>query len=139
MAEPNEFNAGIIAEFRANQGKVGGVFAGAPLLLLTTTGAKSGRQTTTPLMYAEDGDRLIVFASKAGAPENPAWYHNLLAHPEVKLEVGTESFSAKATPVTGEERDRLYGEQATRVPGFAEYQAKTSRKIPVVALQRASE
>ncbi|HVC82453.1 MAG TPA: nitroreductase family deazaflavin-dependent oxidoreductase [Chloroflexota bacterium] len=139
MAEPNEFNAGIIAEFRANQGKVGGVFAGAPLLLLTTTGAKSGRQTTTPLMYAEDGDRLIVFASKAGAPENPAWYHNLLAHPEVKLEVGAESFSAKATPVTGEERDRLYGEQATRVPGFAEYQAKTSRKIPVVALQRASE
>ncbi|HXT37413.1 MAG TPA: nitroreductase family deazaflavin-dependent oxidoreductase [Chloroflexota bacterium] len=137
MAEPNAFNAGIIAEFRANGGKVGGPFAGAPLLLLTTTGAKTGRHTTTPLMYAEDGGRLIVFASKAGAPENPAWYHNLLAHPEVKLEVGTETFTAKATPVTGEERDRLYSEQAARVPGFAEYQAKTSRKIPVVALERA--
>ena len=139
MAEPNEFNAGIIAEFRANKGKVGGPFTGAPLLLLTTTGAKSGRQTTTPLMYAEDGDRMLIFASKAGAPENPAWYHNLLAHPEVKLEVGTETFTATATPITGEERDRLYSEWATRNPGFAEYQAKTSRKIPVVALERASK
>ncbi|MGH2409704.1 MAG: nitroreductase family deazaflavin-dependent oxidoreductase [Chloroflexota bacterium] len=137
MAEPNAFNAGIIAEFRAHGGKVGGPFAGAPLLLLTTTGAKSGRRTTTPLMYAEDGGRLIVFASKAGAPENPARYHNLLAHPEVTLEVGTETFTAKATPITGEERDRLYDEQAARNPGFAEYQAKTSRKIPVVALKRA--
>ncbi|HEY8282783.1 MAG TPA: nitroreductase family deazaflavin-dependent oxidoreductase [Chloroflexota bacterium] len=136
MAGPNDFNAAIITEFRANEGKVGGPFAGAPLLLLTTTGAKSGRHTTTPLMYAKDGDRLIVFASKAGAPENPAWYHNLLAHPVVKLEVGTETFAAKATPITGEERDQIFGDWAARNPGFAEYQAKTSRKIPVVAMKR---
>jgi len=137
MAEPNEFNAAIITEFRANGGKVGGQFAGAPLLLLTTTGAKSGRQITTPLMYAHDGERMIVFASKAGAPENPAWFHNLLAHPVVKLEVGDETFEANAAPVSGSERDRLYNEQAARFPGFADYQAKTSRKIPVVALERA--
>ncbi len=136
MAEPNEFNAAIIAEFRANGGKVGGQFAGAPLLLLTTTGAKSGRSITTPLMYARDGDRLVIFASKAGAPENPAWFHNLVAHPTVKLEVGTETFEATAAPVTGEERDRMYNEQAARFPGFADYQAKTSRKIPVVLLER---
>lgn len=137
MAEPNDFNQAIIEEFRANEGKVGGPFAGAPLLLLTTTGAKSGRRYTTPLMYLQEGNRRYIFASKAGAPTNPAWYHNLLAHPRATIEVGTESFDVNASVVTGAERDRIYHEQATRYPGFAEYEAKTTRTIPVVALERA--
>jgi len=136
MVDMNEWNKKIIAEFRANGGKVGGQFEGAPLLLLTTTGAKSGRELTTPVMYLADGDRKLVFASKAGAPTNPAWYHNLIANPTVTVEVGNESFQAKAVPVTGEERDRLYAKQATLYPGFAEYQEKTTRVIPVVALER---
>ena len=135
-ASPQDFNQSIIAEFRANSGKVGGPFEGAPLLLLTTTGAKSGRQHTTPVMYNTDGDRLLVFASKAGAPTNPAWYHNLVAHPKVTVEVGTESFDANAVVVAGEERDRLYARHAAQFPGFAEYQEKTTRVIPVVALER---
>jgi len=136
MVDMNEWNKKIIAEFRANGGKVGGQFEGAPLLLLTTTGAKSGRELTTPVMYLADGDRKLIFASKAGAPTNPAWYHNLIANPTVTVEVGNESFQAKAVPVTGEERDRLYAKQATLYPGFAEYQEKTTRVIPVVALER---
>jgi deazaflavin-dependent oxidoreductase (nitroreductase family) len=136
MVDMNEWNKTIITEFRAKGGKVGGQFEGAPLLLLTTTGAKSGRELTTPVMYLADGDRQIVFASKAGAPTNPAWYHNLIANPTVTVEVGDESFQAKAVPVTGEERDRLYAKQATLYPGFAEYQEKTTRVIPVVALAR---
>lgn len=136
MTEPNEYDRAIIEEFRANQGTVGGPFTGATLLLLTTTGAKSGRRLTTPVVYATDGDRLLVFASKAGAPTNPAWYHNLVANPSVTLEVGPETFAARATVLAGEERDRLFAEQAGRNPGFAEYQAKTSRVIPVVALER---
>jgi deazaflavin-dependent oxidoreductase (nitroreductase family) len=138
MADPNEWNQAIIKEFRANGGKVGGQFAGAPLLLLTTTGAKTGRSLTTPVMYLADGDRWIVFASKAGAPTNPAWYHNLIAHPRVTIEVGDETIQARAVPVTGEERDRLYSKQASLYPGFGEYQAKTTRVIPVVALERVS-
>lgn len=137
MTDPNDWNRAIIEEFRANGGKVGGQFAGAPLLLLTTTGAKSGRQLTTPLMYTDDGDRLLVYASKAGAPTNPAWYHNLVANPRVTVEVGNEQYEATATVITGEERDRLFNRQAQQNPGFAEYQAKTSRTIPVVALSRA--
>lgn len=137
MAEPNNFNQAIIEEFHANEGKVGGPFAGAPLLLLTTTGAKSGRRHTTPVMYLQEGDRRYIFASKAGAPSNPAWYHNLLAHPTATIEVGAESFDVDASVVTGAERDRIYREQATRYPGFAEYEAKTTRTIPVVALERA--
>jgi deazaflavin-dependent oxidoreductase (nitroreductase family) len=136
MASPNDWNTQVIAEFRANGGKVGGPFAGAPMLLLTTTGAKSGRQLTTPVMYLPDGDRMLVFASKAGAPTNPAWYHNLVANPEVTVEVGTERFQAQATPVTGAERDALYAKQASLYPNFAEYEAKTSRTIPVIALKR---
>jgi deazaflavin-dependent oxidoreductase (nitroreductase family) len=138
MVDMNEWNRKIIEEFRANGGKVGGQFEGAPLLLLTTTGAKSGREITTPVMYLADGGRQLVFASKAGAPTNPAWYHNLVANPTVTVEVGNESFQAKAVPVTGEERDRLYAKQATLYPGFAEYQEKTTRVIPVVALERVS-
>jgi deazaflavin-dependent oxidoreductase (nitroreductase family) len=135
MVDMNEWNKKIIEEFRANGGKVGGQFEGAPLVLLTTTGAKSGRKLTTPVMYLADGDRQIVFASKAGAPTNPAWYHNLIANPRVTVELGEATFEAEATPVTGEERDRLYDKQARLYPGFAEYQEKTTRVIPVVALQ----
>lgn len=106
------------------------------MLLLTTTGAKSGRRHTTPLVYLPDGERFVIIASKGGAPNHPDWYHNLLAQPEVAVEVGTESFPATATVVTGEERDRLYATQASLRPAFAEYQAKTERRIPVVALHR---
>jgi deazaflavin-dependent oxidoreductase (nitroreductase family) len=105
-------------------------------LLLTTTGAKSGRPYTTPVMYLPDGDRVVVFASKGGAPTNPDWYHNLLANPHVTVEVGTDSYEADAKVLTGEERDRLYARQAEAYPGFAEYQEKTQRVIPVVALHR---
>jgi deazaflavin-dependent oxidoreductase (nitroreductase family) len=132
----NDWNRNVIAEFRANSGKVGGQFEGMPLLLLTTTGAKTGQTRINPVAYLEDGERLIVFASKAGAPTSPDWYHNLIAHPDVHVEVGTESFDAKATPITGEERDRIYTQQAARFPGFAAYQEKTTRVIPVVALNR---
>ncbi len=136
MADMNDWNRQTIEAFRANGGKVGGMWEGRPLLLLTTTGAKSGRRHTTPVMYLHDGDRLLVFASKGGAPANPAWYHNLLAHPEVTVEVGTETFEATATPLTGEERDRLYARQAELYPQFGQYQARAARKIPVVALER---
>ena len=137
MSSPNNRNASIIAEFRANAGKVGSQFAGAPVLLLTTTGAKTGRRHTTPMMYLPDGDRLLVFASKGGAPTNPDWYHNLLAHPRVTVEVGTDSYEAEAEATTGSDRDHLYARQAELYPGFAEYQAKTTRTIPVIALKRA--
>lgn len=132
----SDWNDQVIAEFRANEGKVGGPFKGAPLLLLTTTGAKSGQKRISPLMYLPDGDRMLIFASKGGAPTNPDWYHNLLAHPQATVEAGTETFNVKATVLTGEERDRLYAEQAKRFTGFADYQEKTTRKIPVVALER---
>lgn len=133
-----DFNSEIIAEFRAHDGRVGGQFEGAPLLLLHTTGARSGQERVNPVMYLPDGDRLLVFASKAGADDHPAWYHNLLAHPQVTVEVGTETYSATATPLEGAERDEKYAEQARRYPGFAEYEAKTDRVIPVVALVRTS-
>ncbi|MDQ1533211.1 MAG: hypothetical protein QOF28_972 [Actinomycetota bacterium] len=138
MAEVTDWNRAIIEEFRANGGKVGGQFAGAPLLVLTTTGAKTGKQRTHPLVYLPDGDRLIVFASKGGAPTSPDWYHNLVANPTATVEVGNETFEVKATELTGEERDRIYAKQAELMPGFAEYQDKTTRTIPVVALERVS-
>ncbi|HUZ39506.1 MAG TPA: nitroreductase family deazaflavin-dependent oxidoreductase [Streptosporangiaceae bacterium] len=134
MTQVNDWNSKIIEEFRSNEGQVGGQFQGAPLLLLTTRGRKSGVTRTNPMMYLADGERLMVFASKAGAPTHPDWYLNLLANPEVTVEVGTESFTATATDLTGEERDRIYAEQARRYPGFAEYQTKTDRVIPVVEL-----
>ena len=136
MADRNDWNRQTIEAFRANGGKVGGMWEGRPLLLLTTTGAKSGRRHTTPTMYLRDGDRLLVFASKGGAPTHPDWYHNLVAHPQVTVEVGTETYNATATVLTGEERDRLYARQAELYPQFGEYQRKTSRKIPVIALER---
>lgn len=137
MTERTNWNQQIIEEFRANGGKVGGQFEGAPLLLLTTTGARSGRPYTTPVMYLRDGDRYMVFASKGGAPTNPDWYHNLVAHRKAKVEVGTETFDVNAEEVTGEERDTLYRRQAEAYPGFAEYEKATTRKIPVIALTRA--
>src|SRR5213082_1994545 len=136
MPDMNDWNRQLIEEFRANGGKVGGMWEGRPLLLLTTTGAKSGQRRTNPVMYMGDGDRLLVFASKGGAPTNPDWYHNLLAHPEVTVEVGDETNDAIATPLTGEERDQLYAQWAELYPQFGEYQRNTTRKIPVIALQR---
>lgn len=132
----NDFNAKIISEFRANEGIVGGMFAGHPVLLLTTTGAKSGRAFTSPLIYLPEGERLMIFASKAGAPTNPDWFHNLVANPTVTVEAGTETFQATATVVTGDERDRLYAEQVKQMPQFGGYQEKTTRIIPVIALER---
>jgi len=137
MSEVNDWNRSIIEEFRANGGKVGRQFAGMSLLLLITTGAKSGQVRTNPVAYLADGDRWFVFASKAGAPTSPDWYHNLVAHPNVRVEVGTESFDAVATVLSGEQRDQVYARQAALHPVFAEYQQKTKRTIPVVALTRA--
>ena len=133
---PNNWNENVINEFRANGGKVGGPFEGGRLLLLTTTGAKSGRQSTSPLMYNTDGDRLLVFGSKGGAPTHPDWYYNVLANPEVTVEIGTEKFKARATDVKGEERDRLYKKHSDEVPQFATYQEGLDRIIPVIALER---
>ena len=136
MAAMAEFNRKIMEEFHANGGKVGGQFAGAPMLLLTTTGAKTGRSFTTPLVYSKDGDRFVIIASKAGAPTNPAWYHNLLAHPTVTVEIGTDKFQVKATPAKGDERERLFNQQAKAMPAFDEYRKKTTRQIPVIILER---
>lgn len=132
------WNEKIIEEFRANEGKVGGNFEGAPLLLLHTKGAKTRQERVNPMMYLQDGDRLLVFASKAGAPTNPDWYHNLKANPRARVEVGADDYEVEATELTGEERDRLYDKQATLYPGFREYQEKTTRRIPVMALERVS-
>ena len=136
MAEAQDWNAPIIEEFRANQGKVGGPFDGASLLLLTTTGAKTGRERTNPLAYQADGNRFFVFASKAGAPMNPDWYHNLKANPDAKVEVGADTIPVRATEISGEERDRVWNRQIELMPGFGEYEAKAGRKIPVMALER---
>jgi deazaflavin-dependent oxidoreductase (nitroreductase family) len=130
----DDFNERNIAEFRANHGKVGGQFEGAPLLLLHSTGARSGEPRTNIMMYLADGDRYLVFASKAGADTNPAWYWNLRAHPDVRIEVGDDAFDAHAVELAGDERDTKYAEQASRFPGFADYERKTDRTIPVVAL-----
>jgi deazaflavin-dependent oxidoreductase (nitroreductase family) len=135
MSEFDEWNRKVIEEFHANGGKINGHVTNQ-LLLLTTTGAKSGKRRVNPLAYTTDGDRLVIIASKGGAPSSPDWYYNLLAHPEVTIEVGTETFQATATVVTGEERDTLYAKQAALMPNFAEYQQKTTRKIPVVVLER---
>jgi deazaflavin-dependent oxidoreductase (nitroreductase family) len=137
VTDYNDFNKKLIEEFRANGGKVGGMFAGAPMLLLTTTGAKSGKQHTVPLVHTTDGDRLVVIASKGGAPSHPHWYRNVVANPNVSLERGTEKFQAKATVhPSGPERDRLYAAQASLMPNFAEYEKQTTRKIPVVTFER---
>jgi deazaflavin-dependent oxidoreductase (nitroreductase family) len=136
MSDMSNWNTPIIEEFRANGGKVGGPFEGAPLLLLTTMGAKSGQRHATPLTYLPDGDRLIVFASNAGASTHPAWYHNLVAYPQATVEVGTETFNVTAVVIMDGERDQLYARQVALSPGYAEYEAKTTRRIPAVALRR---
>jgi deazaflavin-dependent oxidoreductase (nitroreductase family) len=138
MTDHNDWNQKIIDEFRSAGGKLGGQFTGAPILLLTSTGAKTGQKYTTPMMYFADGDRLVVFASKAGAPTNPDWYRNLLAHPWASVEVATGTFEVQAEVAGREERDRLYAIQSERYPGFAEYQEKTTRVIPVVILRRVA-
>jgi len=130
------FNDSIITEFRANEGRVGGPFEGMPLLLLTHTGAKTGTKRTNPLAYFEDDGRYVIFASKGGAPTNPDWYHNLRANPDVTVEVGTDTFAARARVAEGAERDELYARQAELRPQFAEYAQKTTRVIPVVVLER---
>ncbi len=130
------FNAKIIDEFRANDGVVGGMFEGATLLLLHHRGAKTGTERVTPLVYRPDGERWILFASKAGAPKHPGWYHNLVANPEVRIEVGTETLNVLSTELAGAERDRIFEAQKTEVPQFAEYEAQTTRTIPVLALSR---
>ena len=137
MSEWNDWNRQVIDEFRANGGKVGGMFEGAPLLLLHTTGARTGLVRVTPLMYQQVGDELAVFASKAGAPTHPAWYHNLQANPDAEIEVGTETVGVHARVTEGEERDRIWETQKQRYPNFAEYEQKTAgRQIPVVLLAR---
>jgi deazaflavin-dependent oxidoreductase (nitroreductase family) len=138
MSDVHDWNKQIIEQFRANDGQVGGQFAGAPLLLLHTTGAKTGQTRVNPVMYLDLDDHRYVFASKAGAPQNPDWYRNLTANPGVEVEAGSEIYTATAVPVSGDERDRIYAEQSRRYPGFAEYQEKTSRPIPVVELVRNS-
>jgi deazaflavin-dependent oxidoreductase (nitroreductase family) len=131
----DDFNRAIIDEFRANDGKVGGPFEGAPVLLLTATGAKSGQQRTTPVMYLPDGDRMVIFASKGGAPTNPGWFHNLRANPTATVEVGNDTVEVEAVVTEGDERERLFRKQAELYPQFADYETKTTRQIPVVALQ----
>jgi deazaflavin-dependent oxidoreductase (nitroreductase family) len=133
MSTYSNFNQTVIERFRQNGGNVSGW---GRLLLLTTTGAKSGLPRTTPLAYSTDGDRLVIVASKGGAPTNPDWYHNLLANPTATVELGTERFQVRAHVVAGHERERLYAHHAELMPGFAEYPRKTTRQIPVVLLER---
>lgn len=137
MSEPptdaQAYNRSLIEEFRAN----GGPGEGRPLLLLTTTGARTGRRRTTPMMYVPDGDRLLVIASNAGAPRHPDWYHNLVAHPDVTIELGAEEYDAVAVVAAeGAERDRLFAGITERYPFFTDHQAQAGRTIPVVALER---
>ena len=131
----SDWNTAIIEEFRANGGKVGGNFEGAPMLLLHTTGAKSGQERVNPMVYRREGDDYVVFASKAGADTNPDWYHNLVANPEVEAEIGTERVKLRARVAEGDERERIWTAQKEAMPGFAEYEQKTTRTIPVVVLE----
>jgi deazaflavin-dependent oxidoreductase (nitroreductase family) len=130
------YNRKLIDEFRANGGPEP---PDRPLLLLTTTGARTGRTVTTPMMYIPDGDRLLVIASNAGAPRHPDWYHNLVAHPAVTVEVAGETYRARAAVPDLAERDRLFAEVCAKYPFFTDHQAKVGRTIPVVILERISE
>lgn len=136
MTEMNDWDRQVIEEFRANGGNVAGPFAGVPLLLLTTTGAKSGKSRTRPLAYLSEGGRIYIFGGNRGAPTNPNWYHNLVVHPDVTVEVGTEKFEAKAIVVDRVEGDRLGRIQLQKLPGLGELQAKITRQVPVVLLER---
>lgn len=134
----DNWNTKIIEEFRAGGGRVGGNFEGAPLLLLHTTGARSGEVRVNPMMYRKVGDGYAVFASKAGAPTNPDWYHNLVAHPDVQAEIGTQTLPFTARVATSEEREPIWSAQKAEYPGFADYEQKTTRQIPVIILEPAS-
>jgi len=137
MANPvNNYNSQIIDEFHANEGKVGGPFEGATLLLLTHRGAKTGTARTNPLAYIEEDGRYFVFGSKGGASTNPDWYYNLRANPNATIEIGTEQFDVTAEVLTGEDRDRVWGRNVRERPAFGEYEKRTSRQIPVIALTR---
>ena len=136
VQDPNERNRAIIEEFHKNAGKAPSHVGSERMLLITHTGAKSGKKRTNPLMYLPDGKRFIIFATKGGSPTHPDWYHNLVAHPDVTVEVGTESFEARAVVTTGQERDQLYARQAKAYPQFGDYEKRTTRKIPVIALER---
>ncbi|HJT55200.1 MAG TPA: nitroreductase family deazaflavin-dependent oxidoreductase [Ktedonobacteraceae bacterium] len=136
MPNQNDYNRQLIADFRANRNNPDTPFKGRPLLLLTTTGARSGQSRTIPMMYVPDGDRLLVIASNAGAPSHPDWYHNLVAHPEVTVEVGNETYNATAVVTQGEERQRLWNRIVASYPFFNDHQAKIARQIPVIALTR---
>lgn len=138
MTDVNDQNLKVIDEYRANAGKLGGFFEGKPVLLLHTTGARTGQERVNPVMYQADGDRLAVFASKGGAPTHPDWYHNIVAHPDVTAEVGTETRRFRARVATGDERDRLWSRQKVDQPGFADYETRTDREIPVVILEATS-
>jgi deazaflavin-dependent oxidoreductase (nitroreductase family) len=138
MPDMKQFNEGVIKDFRANGGKVGGQMENIPLLLVTMKGAKSGRTITLPLAYSKDGNRFVVIASYAGAPHNPSWYHNLVAHPDVTIELGGEKVPAKASVAQSAERDRLFKQQADQLPIFNEYQQKTTRRIPVIVIERVN-
>jgi deazaflavin-dependent oxidoreductase (nitroreductase family) len=130
----SDYNAKVIEEFRANEGRVGGPFEGMPMLLLHHTGARSGSGRVNPLAYQGDGDRYVVFASKGGAPVNPGWYHNLKAHPQTRIEVGNDTIDVDASEASGEERERLFRTQVARIPQFGEYERSSGRRIPVMVL-----
>lgn len=130
----SDFNAQLMAEFRANGGKVGGMFDGSDVLILTSTGAKSGQPREQPLVYIKDGERFIIVASNGGSDAHPAWYYNLVANPDASIEVGTETISVDAESLEGDERERAFDAVVARYPGFADYKAGTSRVIPVFAL-----
>jgi deazaflavin-dependent oxidoreductase (nitroreductase family) len=132
----SDWNAGIIQEFRDNAGVVGGVYEGKPLLLLTSTGAKTGNLHVTPVRYFADGDAMLIVASKGGADEHPAWFYNLKANPHAGIEIGADTAEVEATEVVGEERDRLYEAVVAQAPQFGDYQEKTTRKIPLFRLVR---
>jgi deazaflavin-dependent oxidoreductase (nitroreductase family) len=137
MTDWNDFNRNVIDEFRQTGGKVSGMFEGAPMILVTHTGAKSGKTYTTPLVYTRDGDDYVIIASKGGAPAHPQWFGNLVAHPDVTVEVGNDRFAARARVTEGEERARLFRAQADLMPNFDDYAKATTREIPVVVLERA--
>lgn len=132
-------NQAVIQEFRQNQGKVGGYFANMDLLLLHTTGARSGQSHVNPVATMRDGNRYIIIASKGGAPSHPDWYHNLVAHPTVRVEVGADEFEAKAEVLAEPERSEAYNRMAAQYPGFAEYEPKTDRVIPVIVLHPVTQ
>ena len=134
---PENWNSKIIEEFRASDGKIGGPFEGAPMLLLHSTGAKSGQERVNPMMYQQVGNAWAVFASKAGAPTNPDWFHNLVAHPEATIEIGSETIAVRARVAADDERGPIWETQKERYPGFADYETKTTRQIPVLILEVA--